>query len=122
MDERAAVVVASASEGVRAQLRLTLGDERFEVVDAQDARQAATEIARCRPVLVALDVDLPGGGAGVLASSLRAQPETQDVRILLLAPRDRTPDDLPADVDATVGLPATSFALLRRIEELLNGS
>lgn len=120
MDERAAVVVASASEGVRAQLRLTLGDERFEVVDADDTRGAATEIARCRPVLVVLDADLPGGGAGSLASSLRAQPETEDVRILLLVPRDRQADGLPDDVDAAVGMPATSFALLRRIEELLD--
>ncbi len=117
MDERATVVVASASDGIRAQLRLTLGDERFEVIEADDARGAATEIATRRPPLVALDADL--SGVANLATSLRAQPETEQVRILLLAPRDRKASDLPREVDATVGLPATSFALLRRIEELL---
>lgn len=119
MNERAAVVVASASDGVRAQLRLTLGDERFEVIEAGDTRSAATEIARRRPELVVLDDDLDG--AANLASSLRAQPETEGVRILLLAPRDRAEDGLADVVDVTVGLPATPFALLRRIEGLLDG-
>lgn len=113
------MVVASASDGVRAQLRLTLGDERFEVVEAADARSAATEVASRRPALVVLDADLPGGGAASFATALRGQPETADIRILVLSPRDGTAGDLPAAVDATIGLPATSFALLRRIEELL---
>jgi DNA-binding response OmpR family regulator len=111
-------VVASASEGVRAQLRLTLGDERFEVLEAEDARGAATEIAQHRPALVVLDAELPGRGAVGLTTSLRAQPETEGMRILVLAPRDQATNGFP-DADATVGLPATSFALLRRIEELL---
>jgi DNA-binding response OmpR family regulator len=119
VEERATVVVASASEGVRAQLRLTLGDERFEVLEAEDARSAAATIAQSRPELVVLDTELPGGGASSFATSLRAQPETASVRILVLAPRDQAADGLPDAVDATVGLPATSFALLRRIEELL---
>jgi DNA-binding response OmpR family regulator len=120
VDERAMIVVASASEGVHAQLRLTLGDERFEVIEAEDVRATATEVARRRPDLLVLDIDLDGG-AGNLVSSLRAQPETADLRLLLLAPRDRDPAVLPDDVDATIGLPATSFALLRRIEDLLGG-
>ena len=120
MEERPAVVVASASDGIRAQLRLTLGDERFEVLEATDARGAATEVASHRPVLVVLDAELPGGGAGSFATALRGQPETAAIRILVLSPRDGTADALPESVDATVGLPATSFALLRRIEELLD--
>ena len=122
VEERPAVVVASASDGVRAQLRLTLGDERFDVREASDARGAATEVASHRPILVVLDAELPGGGAGSFAAALRGQPETADVRILVLSPRDGTADDLPDAVDATIGLPATSFALLRRIEELLEGA
>ena len=118
MEERATVVVASPSEGVRAQLRLTLGEERFEVVEAEDTRGAATAVAGHLPALVILDAELDGG-AGSLANSLRAQPETSAIRILVLAPRDGTADQLPEAVDATIGLPATSFALLRRIEELV---
>ncbi|GEM_PF-4496265 len=119
MEERATVVVASASEGVRAQLRLTLGEERFEVVETEATSGAAAEIAGRRPRVVVLDADLPGDGAHSLATSLRAQPQTEHVRILLLAPRERDVAELPDEVDATVGLPATSFALLRRIEDLL---
>jgi DNA-binding response OmpR family regulator len=121
VDERATVVVASASEGVHAQLRLTLGDERFDLLEANDVRAAATEIGQHRPDLLVLDIELDGG-AGNLVDSLRAQPETEDLRVLLLAPRDRDPASLPEEVDATIGLPATSFALLRRIEDLLSGT
>lgn len=119
MEERPTVVVASAAEGVCAQLKLTLGEERFRLEEAHGTDAAATQIAEHQPDLVVVDAELPGDGASNLVTSLRAQSETAEVPILLLSPRDREIDDLTQDVDATVGLPATSFALLRRIEELL---
>jgi DNA-binding response OmpR family regulator len=119
VEERPHVVVVSADEGVRAQLRLTLGEDRFDVVEVPDVRSAATAVADRVPALVVLDGDLPDGTADGFATSLRAQPETADIRTLLLAPRSASGDDPGQAVDASIAMPATSFALLRRIEGLL---
>lgn len=119
MEERPHVVVVSAAEGVRAQLRLTLGDDRFDLVEVPDIRSAAAAVTDRVPALVVLDGDLPDDGATGFAASLRAQPETAAIRTLLLAPRSEAGEE-PGDViDASIAMPATSFALLRRVEDLL---
>ena len=115
MEERAVVVVASPSDGIHTQLRLTLGQERFEVVEAEGADSATELVATRQPSLVVVDADLEG--ATELATSVRTR--SNGVRVLVLAARDRDVDELVREADATVGLPVTSFALLRRIEEVL---
>jgi DNA-binding response OmpR family regulator len=119
VEERPHVVVVSAAEGVCAQLRLTLGDDRFDVVEVPDIRSAATAVADRLPALVVLDGDLPDGSAAGFAASLRAQPETAAIRTLLLARRTESGDEPGDAIDASISMPATSFALLRRVEELL---
>lgn len=119
MEERPHVAVVSADEGIRAQLRLILGEDRFDVVEVPDIRTAATAVADRVPALVVLDGDLPEGSADGFAATLRAQPETADIRTLLLVPRSESGDGPGEAIDASISMPATSFALLRRIEGLL---
>lgn len=118
MEERPTIVVVSEPDGVRAQLRLTLGEDRFEVIEVSDVRSAAATVTERLPALIVLDDDLDG--ATELASSLRAQPETADVRTLLLVSRSTAGEQPASVVDASIAMPATSFALLRRIEGLLD--
>jgi CheY-like chemotaxis protein len=112
------VLVASADEGTRAQVRLTLGDERFTVEEASDTDGAIRAVAEALPDLTVLDLALPGAGALAFARTLRAQPETSRVRILLFVPRGQQVPDEDAGIDATLAVPVTSFALLRKIDEL----
>jgi DNA-binding response OmpR family regulator len=112
------VLVASPDEGIRAQVRLTLGDERFTVTEAADTDDAIRAVAGEVPALTILDLTLPAPGALAFARTLRSQPETSSVRVLLLVPRGQ---DTPADaegVDASLAVPMTSFALLRKVDEL----
>jgi DNA-binding response OmpR family regulator len=115
------VLVASADAGLRAQVRLTLGQDRFAVTEADDTDGAIAAVATTPPVLAVLDLGLPGAGAAALARTLRAEPETAEVRTLALVPRGEEVGDLPG-VDATITVPMTSFALLRRVDELLDAS
>lgn len=119
MEERPHVLLVSADEGVRAQLRLTLGDDRFDLVEVPDIRSASTAVADRPPALVVLDGDVPDGSADDFVATLRAQPETANMRTLLLVPRSGSGDGPGESVDASISMPATSFALLRRIEGLL---
>lgn len=119
MDDRTCVLVASGDEGVRSHVRLTLGGERFEVTEAEDTDAAVREIATAMPTLLVLDLSLPGTGALAIARSVRAQPETQHARTLVLMQRsDSIAEDAPG-VDSTLAFPSTSFALLRKVDELL---
>lgn len=119
MADRTSVLVATGDEGLRAQAQLTLGDERFEVHVAVDTDEAVRAIAHAVPGVLILDVDLPGRGALAIARSLRSQPETASLPTLLLLPRGQT---LAADaigLDATLSTPTSSFALLRKVDLLL---
>jgi DNA-binding response OmpR family regulator len=114
------VLVSSPDEGLRAQVRLTLGDDRFAITEAADTDDAIRAVAAEVPALAILDAQLPGAGALAFARTLRGQPETAEVRTLLLVQRG---EDAPAGegVDATMAVPMTSFALLRRVGSLLEG-
>jgi DNA-binding response OmpR family regulator len=103
-------------------VRLTLGDERFRVIEATDTDGAVVAVASELPALLLLDHGLPGAGALAIARTVRAQPETSTARAIVLVPRGT---ELPGDaegVDATLALPATSFALLRKVETVLAGA
>ncbi len=113
------VLVASGDAGTRAQVLLTLGDERFTVHEAEDTDQALQVIASDLPPLIVLDAELAGAGALAVARSLRRQPETAGLRILLLSRRDAPVASDAVGVDATLALPFTAFALLRKVDGLL---
>jgi DNA-binding response OmpR family regulator len=113
------VLVASADEGTRAQVRLTLGDDRFTVEEASDTDDAIRAVAGSPPELTVLDLALPGAGALAIARTLRTQPETSGVRVLLLVPRGQSVPDEAEGIDATLAVPVTSFALLRKVDDLV---
>ena len=117
------VLVASADAGTRAQVALTLGEERFDVVEAVDTDAAIRLIAARRPPLLILDAALPGAGAAAIARSVRVQPETAATRVLVLTRRRAGVDAAGSDppgVDTTLALPFTAFALLRKVDSLLD--
>jgi DNA-binding response OmpR family regulator len=113
------VLVASADEGTRAQVRLTLGDDRFTVEEASDTDDAIRAVAESPPELTVLDLALPGAGAVAIARTLRTQPETSRVRVLLLVQRGQPVPDEAEGIDATLAVPVTSFALLRKVDGLV---
>lgn len=119
MSDVTAILVASADEGVRAQVRLTLGDERFVVSEVTDTDDAIRALAADRPHVLVIDLALPGKGALALARSARSQPETAEVRTLVLIPRGEQVEDAYG-IDATLALPSTSFALLHKIDGLVD--
>lgn len=115
------VLVASGDPGTRAQVLLTLGDERYLAHEADHTDEALRIIAEVLPAVVILDVALAGAGAVAVARSLRRQPETSRLRTLLLTRRDAPVAEGADGVDATLALPFTAFALLRKVDALAAG-
>lgn len=116
------VLVADADAGVRSLARLTLGADSYRVSEAAEAAEALQAIAQVRPELLLLDVALPGAGGIAICASLKGQPETQHARVVLLHPKSEPVDRRQAEaagVDEYLAKPFTSFALLKKVGELL---
>ena len=116
------VVVADDDEGIRSLVRLTLGDESFEVIEAEDATEAVRAVAQHRPDLVVVAAALPGAEGSALARSIKAQPETAHAAVLMLfdkaAPVDQDAGR-EAGVDEFLAKPFNAFALLKKVNQLV---
>lgn len=117
MAARTSVLVASPDPGLRTFVRLVLGEDRFAVYEVAGGESAALAAAARVPTLLVVDLVLDGPGPFALARG--AVPAPVAPRTLLLLPRG---ERLPADasgIDATLVVPTTAFALLRKVDGLL---
>jgi two-component system, OmpR family, response regulator MprA len=119
LSEPTSVIVVSTDVGTRSHVRLTLAGDRFAVREADDAASAVHLVATQQPGVMVLDLELPDAGALALAGSLRSQPETEAVRTLVLVPRGSSVPDGAPGIDATLIVPSTTFALLKKVDGLL---
>jgi len=86
---RRTVLIVDDHAGFRESARALLEAEGFSVLGgAADAAAAITEVARLRPDVVLLDVQLPGLDGFAVAERLAAAPEPP--KIVLISSRDAT--------------------------------
>jgi two-component system, OmpR family, phosphate regulon response regulator PhoB len=121
VDATTSVLVACADEGLRGQVSLALDGERFEVDTAEDTDAAVHALAARLPSLLIVDLHLGGAGSLALARTIRRQPETRAIAVLLVVPPgEPVPDEVPG-VDGVLVAPFTALALLRKVDALLAG-
>lgn len=121
----ACVLVADQDEATRSHVLLTLGGESYEVVEAEDTESAIHRIAEKRPAVVLVAAELPGAGGVALATSLKAQPETAGIQVVLLSDKGAPVDQdaaRDAGVDEFLAKPFNAFALLKKVDGLLASS
>ena len=83
------MLIVDDHAGFRESARALLEAEGFSVLGgAADAAAAITEVARLRPDVVLLDVQLPGLDGFAVAERLAAAPEPP--KIVLISSRDAT--------------------------------
>ena len=84
---RTTVLIVDDHDGFRESARALLEAEGFAVVgDAGDGAAAAMEVARLRPDVVLLDIQLPDVNGFVVAERLAAGPDPP--RVVLISSRD----------------------------------
>jgi ribonuclease P protein subunit RPR2 len=104
----------------RELLRTTFASVDVEVDEAGDAREASECIERRHPDVVVLDVGLPGLDGVAFCRSLKRDPATRDIRVVLLTGReDVTAAD--AEADAHLLKPFRPLELLSVVERLASG-
>jgi DNA-binding response OmpR family regulator len=113
------VLVVDDDETVRRVVRHVLEVDHFDVVEAASGREALEAVASNRPVVIVLDVVMPGlDGIEVCRQLDHAQ-----VKVLMLTARgdDATVEEASreAGADDFLGKPFSSVELLDHVERLV---
>src|SRR5919202_5944459 len=116
------ILVVEDEDYLRGLIRLALERAGYRVRDVADGEAALDLVARQRPDLILLDVDLPGIDGFAVCERLKADPSTSGIRILMLTAMSEEADrerGLQVGADGYVAKPFGPFALLARIKDEL---
>jgi two-component system, OmpR family, phosphate regulon response regulator PhoB len=121
----AKLLIADDEVGVRNLVRMTLADERYEIVEASDGDEALELALTHHPELIFLDVMMPKRSGLDVCRDLKSNPNTSGSTIIMLTAkgqdRDRE-DGLAAGADDYFTKPFSPIALLRKVDEVLEGA
>jgi CheY-like chemotaxis protein len=79
------LLVADDSLTIQKVIRLALSNEGYEIQAVSDGNDAAQQISLFRPDVVLIDVSLPGKTAFEVKQIVNDQPDTRDVRFVLMS-------------------------------------
>ncbi len=79
------ILIADDEATLRDVLRLHLQGLGFEVAEAEDGQQALEMASVFKPAMVVLDITMPRMNGWDVARRLRASPETEHIKILMLS-------------------------------------
>jgi DNA-binding response OmpR family regulator len=119
---RRTILVVDDEEGIRTVLRLALTRAGYEVVEAEDGEVALERIAEEVPDLVMLDVMMPGMGGYAVCQTLREQPQTAALPVIMLSARTDSRSrqaGLSAGATKYLTKPLAADQLLRHVAEAL---
>jgi CheY-like chemotaxis protein len=80
----ATILVADDSSDIRTIMRYLLTDLGFAVVEAANGHEAVRLARQCKPVLILLDLCMPGIDGWEVAARLRADPALDEAPILAM--------------------------------------
>lgn len=118
----ATILAVEDDEAVRQMLVMTLQRSGFDVMQADDATQARNFMLERLPDLVLLDWMLPGMSGIELARTIKRDPHSRDVPIIMLTARGEETDrvrGLDVGADDYVVKPFSPRELVARIRAVL---
>jgi DNA-binding response OmpR family regulator len=89
MSEPASVLIVDDEPNILLSLQFVMKKAGYEVRTARDGQEALAEIQRAKPNVVLLDVMMPKLDGFTVCQRIRATPEWQDVRVIMLTARGR---------------------------------
>jgi response regulator RpfG family c-di-GMP phosphodiesterase len=117
------VLLVDDDDNLRILLRTTFEVVDIEVDEAAEADSAARKIATSRPDVVLLDVGMPGIDGLEFCRSLKADPATRGIQVVLLTGADSVTQEAARAVGADTLLrkPFSPLELLSIVERLVGG-
>ncbi len=86
------VLVVDDDDVIRQLITVNLELEGFEVTTAFDGQDCLDKVKQVQPAVITLDIMMPRMDGWEAASRLRADPETADVKVVLLSARAQEAD------------------------------
>jgi two-component system, cell cycle response regulator DivK len=114
------ILVVEDQEDNRQILRDLLGNAGFDLVEAENGEQALAALAKRRPDLILLDIQLPIMDGYEATRRIRADPEMKSIPIIAVTSYALTGDEakaLAAGCNAYVTKPYSPRALLAKVRE-----
>ncbi|MDX6257919.1 MAG: hypothetical protein QOJ11_4253 [Frankiales bacterium] len=115
------VLVVDDDDVIRQLIVVNLELEGFQVHVAVDGQDALDKVKQIRPHVVTLDIMMPRLDGWEAATRLRADPETADIRVILLSARAQEADLRRGDrigVDAYLTKPFDPDELIDTVRRL----
>lgn len=103
---------------------IILTSKGYRVTGCGDGAAALEELVRNPPDIVVLDIMLPGMDGFQVCRSIKDNPETSAIPVVMLSARKNSQDmerGLQAGADAYITKPFNSAQLIGTIERLLSG-
>src|ERR1700688_3300658 len=116
------ILVVEDQEDSRQIMRDLLNTTDYEVIDAENGEQAVAAVAKQRPDLILMDIQLPIMDGYEATRQIRSNPENKGIPIIAVTSYALTGDEskaLAAGCDAYVAKPYSPRQLLAKIREYL---
>jgi len=122
MSKTPSVLIADDEPNILLSLQFLMKKTGYEVRTAKDGEEALAEIVRAAPDLVLLDVMMPRIDGFSVCERIRANPEWNDVRIIMLTARGRDIErekGLALGADDYITKPFSTKDAIARVEAVL---
>jgi two-component system, cell cycle response regulator DivK len=116
------ILVVEDQEDNRQILRDLLGASDYEMLEAENGEEALAAVAKRRPDLILMDIQLPIMDGYETTRRLKANPDTKNIPIIVVTSYALSGDEgkaRDAGCDAYVTKPYSPRALLAKIKEFL---
>ena len=116
------ILVVEDSDEIRDLLGLVLEAEGYVVVALEDGRDVVETVRSIRPILITLDLALPGKDGWAIVRELQDDEETRDIPILVISAYTRELDaPLRRRVARVISKPFYITQVVTEVEEILTG-
>ncbi|MEO7578241.1 MAG: response regulator, partial [Massilia sp.] len=114
------VMIADDSKVVRVKTNRLLGNNQYQVQQADDGLDAVRQIAERMPDIVITDVEMPGMDGFALTRHLRDGATTAHIPVIMItAGEDHASKAIEAGVDIVLGKPYAEDVLIAHIKRLM---
>src|SRR6476660_4722143 len=116
------ILVVEDQEDNRQILRDLLGNAGFDLIEAENGEQALAALAKQRPDLILMDIQLPIMDGYEATRRIRTNPEMKDIPIIAVTSYALAGDEakaLAAGCTAYITKPFSPRALLSKVREYL---
>ena len=117
------LLIADDESGVRALVRMTLESGEYDIVEASNGNDALRLAQESAPDLMFLDVMMPGLSGVEVCKTLKSDPTTSGIRIVLLTAKAQDADreeGLAAGADDYFTKPFSPLSLIGKVDEVLH--